>query len=84
MKRRRFEPCKQPGEKNFNAKLTNVQAQQLREEYGAGGITQTDIARKYGISQGAVSQIINGKAYVNGSANDEDTGCAIQPQSASV
>lgn len=52
-----------PGERNRNAKVTNQQAQEIREIYKAGGVTQTELADRYGLTQGNVSQIVNEKAY---------------------
>lgn len=41
------------GEKSGNAKLTNLQVQQIREAAG----TQTEIAKRFGVSQQLVSRI---------------------------
>lgn len=52
-----------PGERNRNAKVTNQQAQEIRDMYAAGGITQATLAKRYNLTQGNVSQIIQGKSY---------------------
>lgn len=51
------------GERNGRAKLTQAQADEIRTLY-ADGMVQQEIADAYGISQFAVSQIVNGKRYV--------------------
>ena len=38
------------GEKSRNAKLTNAQAERIRERYYAGGITQLELAIDFGVS----------------------------------
>lgn len=51
------------GEKNVNAKVTNEQAKEIRELYAAGGLSQTKLAQMFGLTQGNISMIIQGKAY---------------------
>lgn len=51
------------GMHHTNAKLTNEQAQEIREIYGLGNIRQIDIAKKYGTSQYSISLIIRQKTY---------------------
>lgn len=51
------------GERNGRAKLTQEQAEEIRALYAAG-MVQQEIADAYGISQFAVSQIVNRKRYV--------------------
>lgn len=53
------------GERQGRAKLSNVQAQQLLDEYDAGGITQTALALKYGVAQTAVGYIVHGDSYIS-------------------
>ena len=53
-----------PGEGNVNAVLTNEQADELRERYAAGGISQRALAKEYGTSQSVVSRVVNRKSYV--------------------
>ncbi len=51
------------GENHPYSSITNAQANQIRLEYSRGGIRQTDLAEKYGISQPAISRIILGLTY---------------------
>lgn len=52
------------GEKSRNAKLTNAQAERIRERYYAGGITQLELAIKFGVSHQTVSCIVRHKKYI--------------------
>jgi hypothetical protein len=47
-----------PGELNPNVKLTDIQCQEIKEIYKQGNISQQLLARKYGVSQGAISYIL--------------------------
>jgi predicted DNA-binding protein (UPF0251 family) len=58
-KKRRVQP---KGQHSPNAKLTNAQAEDIRQEYLAGA-TQNSLAKKYGVSQVAISLIIRGRTY---------------------
>lgn len=51
------------GEKHWYAKLTNQQAQEIRELYATGKYLQREIGDMYGINFRAVSQIVNYKRY---------------------
>lgn len=51
------------GEKSPNAKLTNTQAEEIREKYYAGNVSQSCLAAQYGVSQQTVSQIVRYKKY---------------------
>lgn len=51
------------GEKSRNAKLTNAQAERIRERYYAGGVTQLELAIEYGVSHQTVSCIVRHKKY---------------------
>ena len=51
------------GEKSSNAKLTNAQAERIRERYYAGGVTQLELAIEYGVSHQTVSCIVRHKKY---------------------
>lgn len=46
------------GEKNGNAKLSDALASEIRDAYAAGGLTQYDLAHRYGISQAQVNNIV--------------------------
>lgn len=48
------------GEKNVMATLSDVEIAQIIAEYKAGGVTQTALAAKYGVSQPAVSAWVRG------------------------
>lgn len=58
-KRRREQP---KGEKHVNAKLTNEQANQIRQRYAAGEY-QVPLAKEFGVSQRVISLIVRGEAY---------------------
>jgi len=44
-------------------KFTLEEAEAIRKEYGAGGISQTKLADKYGVSQPIINMILRGKTY---------------------
>lgn len=45
------------------AKLTFEQANAIRDEYALGGISQRELAERYGVKQPAVSKVIRGVSY---------------------
>jgi hypothetical protein len=45
------------------SKLTRDQARTMRKEYAAGGITQRQLAKKYGVSLGNTNHIIHNKSW---------------------
>lgn len=51
------------GEDRVQAKLTNAQAQEIRDRYVLGGITQSKLAAEYNVTQMVVSRIVRGKTY---------------------
>lgn len=51
------------GEKAGGAKLTGSQVLQIRESYGRGN-KQRDIAAEYGVTQSAISRIVNARVHV--------------------
>jgi len=51
------------GERSHKRKLSNEQVQQLRDEYAKGGITQRQLAKKYGIHQANVWAIISRRVW---------------------
>lgn len=59
-KRRKVQP---KGSGHANSKLTPKQAHAIREGYKMQGLTQTELANKYGVSQTAISLILRGKTY---------------------
>lgn len=46
------------GVMNGRAKLSDDDVRNIRTAYAAGGVTQCDLARRYGMTQGPVGQII--------------------------
>ena len=44
-------------------KFTLEEAEEIRKEYSAGGISQTKLAVKHGVSQPIINMIIKGKTY---------------------
>lgn len=58
-KKRRTQP---KGERHSNAKLTSAQVKSIRSAYTKGAY-QTDLAKKYGVSQTSISLIIRGATY---------------------
>ncbi len=46
------------GENNGRSKLTRIQVNEIREKFAAGGITQKELAKLYGIKPAAVNKII--------------------------
>lgn len=48
------------GEDTPAAKLTEEQVRAIRAEYAKGGISQSQLGRRYGIKQNTVSVIVNG------------------------
>ncbi len=59
-KGRRFVPD-QYGEKNGSAKLTNKHVAKMRDLYARGGVSQSAVARHFGVSQTQVSRIVRRK-----------------------
>lgn len=53
----------QLGEMNQMAKLTNKEVREIRKTYAAGILNQSKLARKYGVSQAAISGLILRKTY---------------------
>jgi len=49
------------GEEAGNAKLFDAEVEDIRKRYAAGGITQTALAKEYGVSQPHISFIVQGK-----------------------
>lgn len=51
------------GSTSAQAKLTEVQVAEIRRRYSAGGITQTDLGREYGVHNVTVSEIVLRKKW---------------------
>ncbi len=47
------------GERHHLAKLTADDARLIRSAYASGGITQRDLAAKFGVSHRAIQQVIH-------------------------
>jgi ribosome-binding protein aMBF1 (putative translation factor) len=44
-------------------KFTLEEAEAIREEYKAGGISQNQLAKKYNVSQPIINMLLKGKTY---------------------
>lgn len=53
------------GEANGNAELTEDQVRVIRKEYATGLVSQRALARRFGVSQGTISQIVNRKTWTH-------------------
>lgn len=51
------------GEGNGNAELTEDGVREIRRLYGARVVSQRALARQFGVSQGAIHQIVSGKTW---------------------
>ncbi len=51
------------GERRWNARLNAALVAQIRLEYAAGGISQRSIARKFGVRQQAISNVVRGATW---------------------
>ena len=47
------------GEHVWSSKFTQSQVVEIRNRYGAGGVTQKELAKEYGVSVGTISRITN-------------------------
>lgn len=52
------------GEKHHLAKLTNKQADIIREMYGNGGVTQRELGKMFGITQAQIGCIVRRVSYI--------------------
>jgi hypothetical protein len=53
------------GERHGCAKLTERQVRQIRERYAAGGVTQTHLAKEYGVGQPMISDIVTRRRWAS-------------------
>ncbi len=60
-------------------KLTMDQAEEMRAAYAHGGVTQNDLAEKYGIASQNISLILQGKTYT-GKKYAKPTGIMSSPE----
>lgn len=51
------------GEENAAAKLTWDHVDEIRRRYGLGGVTQQSLGDEYGVSQGAISDVVLGETW---------------------
>ena len=56
--------ARQRGEAQGAAKLTWERAEKIRRIYGAGGITQRDLAASEGVTAMAINKIVNNRSWV--------------------
>lgn len=61
--RNRQRPGLAMGVKNGASKIDGIVALRVREMYAGGGVKQSDIAMKFGISQSNVSKIVRNKTW---------------------
>ena len=52
------------GERHQNSKLTWAKVEEIRALYATGEWKQRDLARRYGMSQGPIADIVTGKAWI--------------------
>lgn len=53
------------GQRNGMSKLTDDQVVEIRMRYAAGGITQLQLAKEYGVSDGRICDIVNGQSHTH-------------------
>lgn len=51
------------GDRSPNAKLTWEAVEDIRETWGTGTVSQSDLADKYGVSQSVISEVASGKTW---------------------
>lgn len=51
------------GSRHHRAKLTESLVREIRQRYAQDGVTQTSLAREYGVSTSIMSKIVRGKAW---------------------
>lgn len=51
------------GERHSQAKLEQVDANEIRRLYRTGGLLQEDLSRQFGVSQSRISKIVRGEAW---------------------
>lgn len=49
------------GEENHTAKLTDDEAEEIRDRYKSEAISQADLADEYGVCQALISRLVNNK-----------------------
>lgn len=56
-------PEQKRGEENPRARLTNDQAELMRERHALGGVTIRQLAEESGVSRSLIGQILKGEKY---------------------
>jgi hypothetical protein len=51
------------GERNTKARLTEEQVKEIRRRYADGGVTQSELARAYGLSNSGMHGVLSGKNW---------------------
>lgn len=51
------------GERNGHAHFTNAVVQEIRKRYAAGGVTQRQLCKEYGVTAGPMSELLSGHSY---------------------
>ena len=53
----------QVGERHWNVKLSETQVLEIRNRYSRGQITQDELAKEFGVSQGTIWDIVGGNSW---------------------
>jgi hypothetical protein len=51
------------GERSASAKLTDAQAAEIRSRWAAGGVSQADLGREYGVRDSTINRIVQGRSF---------------------
>lgn len=70
------------GENNGNAKITQQQADEIRNRYASGGVTQKEIGTEYNISPSQVRNIVHGKSWNYNTTDQDYKDCADRADAA--
>lgn len=64
LKKKRHKYIAHHGEDNGMSKLSKEKVTKIRELWAKGGIYQSDIAKKFGVTQQVISKVVNYKTWV--------------------